>query len=787
MASQSLGSCKLCLVPYTSPSHKDDHLKGSKHKMKVVSQTNLLKTSLPVIPQPNTISIPVENNFSSNLPSNNRFQSTQNISTPFLQPQETPLLVDEVCAPPPQSIATPVSDNNVVAGPSTSVPISLQGLENLSLDIQPRTCSTPAIVHAGNNNDHVNNNVSNESAVVNPSSSEQSTAESITPSSHYNNYIEHFEVRGIYLASFCTLCNKKIDNKLQIDSHLKSREHTKNVSLQPASFVDLPPIVSECDDIYEEVFCLTNSMPRGYQVELFEKSHCSNSIIFLPTGTGKTLISIMVISHMLKLNPRRSVLFIVDKVLLALQQSYYIKKELNTQKYLRFDPLNIENVIERDLKVICVYGGCAVPRERVLSKHDIIVSTAVYCDHQLKNNVLRWKDFSLVVIDEVHHADKEHPFRKVLREEHLNLDGIRPQLLGLTASPAGKDTIERTVDMLKALENNLDNSKIHIVKEELKELKKYKSSAILKIETVPFSHSDLEKMNNFKEYLLGCLQVLVNYSDLHRSELKDNYSLIDGNCLNEIENRLKYVNVTGEEGELLLNHTKSIVSIIIDALAGSICCVVEKLKILSNDSEPTSFYIASRLGLRCDLITSIVNKIISDSGSYISDQLTYLIRNIEDHLSCNNDDLSGIILIMVKRRSAAIELCKLMKAVPFIKNKNLSVISVVGHGDGGEYGMSVNLQRKIFQEIKEGQHQIIISTSVAEEGIDLPKCSLVITMNPPTSVITLVQMRGRVRKNNSTFLVVCQDPKETENLKNVLSHEKIMEQATEQVVNNYER
>lgn len=37
--------------------------------------------------------------------------------------------------------------------------------------------------------------------------------------------------------------------------------------------------------------------PREYQVELFERVMRENTIIFLPTGSGKTFIAVMLIKH----------------------------------------------------------------------------------------------------------------------------------------------------------------------------------------------------------------------------------------------------------------------------------------------------------------------------------------------------------------------------------------------------------------------------------------------------------------------------------------------------------
>jgi len=52
-------------------------------------------------------------------------------------------------------------------------------------------------------------------------------------------------------------------------------------------------------------------------------------------GTGKTLVAVMLMSRLLTLNPHHSVVFVVDRILLALQQNKVIKKELGDRMFDR--------------------------------------------------------------------------------------------------------------------------------------------------------------------------------------------------------------------------------------------------------------------------------------------------------------------------------------------------------------------------------------------------------------------------------------------------------------------
>lgn len=49
---------------------------------------------------------------------------------------------------------------------------------------------------------------------------------------------------------------------------------------------------------------------------------------------------------------------------------------------------------------------------------------------------------------------------------------------------------------------------------------------------------------------------------------------------------------------------------------------------------------------------------------------------------------------------------------------------------------------------------IIVATSVLEEGLDVQSCNLVIRFDPSATVCSFIQSRGRARMQNSHFLIL---------------------------------
>jgi len=58
--------------------------------------------------------------------------------------------------------------------------------------------------------------------------------------------------------------------------------------------------------------------------------------------------------------------------------------------------------------------------------------------------------------------------------------------------------------------------------------------------------------------------------------------------------------------------------------------------------------------------------------------------------------------------------------------------------------------------IKKGNVQvnIIVATSILEEGLDVQSCNLVIRFDPSPTVCSFIQSRGRARMRNSDYILI---------------------------------
>ncbi|KAF3933306.1 hypothetical protein ABW19_dt0200687 [Dactylella cylindrospora] len=150
---------------------------------------------------------------------------------------------------------------------------------------------------------------------------------------------------------------------------------------------------------------------------------------------------------------------------------------------------------------------------------------------------------------------------------------------------------------------------------------------------------------------------------------------------------------------------------------------------------------------------------INDSDMLTPKVLT-LIESVLEELKHEEqpEDFSG--LVFVEQRAGVAMLSHIISVHPLTRDTfrpGVLIGSSIGKKDGrlriGEL-MSPVHEFNILKEFREGLCNLLISTSVAEEGIDIQACAVVFCFTLPPNLKSFIQRRGRARRKGSRCVLM---------------------------------
>ena len=149
-------------------------------------------------------------------------------------------------------------------------------------------------------------------------------------------------------------------------------------------------------------------------------------------------------------------------------------------------------------------------------------------------------------------------------------------------------------------------------------------------------------------------------------------------------------------------------------------------------------------------------------------------------------------IIFVERRTTAALLTKLLmqKSRDDPDLRHIKCEYIVGHNAGKgmtyvrrEAHMSVKKQNEILEKFRKEKLNLLVATSVVEEGVDVPKCNLVVRFDFPQNLRSYIQSKGRARAKESTYLILIEGKKEAE-VRSQLSDYRELEEELKRLCHN---
>lgn len=140
---------------------------------------------------------------------------------------------------------------------------------------------------------------------------------------------------------------------------------------------------------------------------------------------------------------------------------------------------------------------------------------------------------------------------------------------------------------------------------------------------------------------------------------------------------------------------------------------------------------------------------LSQNIRYENPKLKRLEEILKEHFE---DSSNSHGIIFTRTRQSTHSLLQWIKSNASLQGLNIKAEALTGAGISNQSKhMTQNEQKEVIQKFRQGALNLLISTSVAEEGLDIPDCNIVVRYGLMTNEISMVQARGRARAGDSCY------------------------------------
>ena len=489
---------------------------------------------------------------------------------------------------------------------------------------------------------------------------------------------------------------------------------------------------------------------RHYQSNIINKCKNRNSLIVLPTGLGKTIIGILQVANCLKKYELRG-----KVIILAPTRPLVAQHKLSCEKFLEINP-----------NAIALLTGHITPKNRVVlfNKSKVIISTP----QVIKNDLLRGRydldHVSLIIFDEAHRTKGNYAYN-FISKEYIN-SCTDPLILGLTASP-GKDYnhIQKISDNLYIENIVFKTVEDYDVKEYINEIDVFLERINLPIKILEICEIWNHLFNKFLKFFTQ--RNLINPHKSYYSKLDFLRISHDLTLSLRYENSLESTVYDDDILKQLHYISPKIIDIVkanrldihsIFSYCSSCISLLHAKELL--ETQDTSLFksFLERLIYKAGQEEISAKRIVNSKHfQFISSllqkesEMDLAHPKIEKLISIINEEVNEFqnnrIIVFTQYRAMA-ELLKQKLSLEF--SGKLVVEKFIGQTTKiDDIGYPQYKQIDILNEFRENLINILIATSVAEEGLDIPNVDAIIFYEPIPSEIRTIQRRGRTGRVSS--------------------------------------
>jgi ERCC4-related helicase len=452
---------------------------------------------------------------------------------------------------------------------------------------------------------------------------------------------------------------------------------------------------------------------RKFQVAIAESSKKKNSLVVLPTGLGKTIIALLLIAEKLD-SKNEKILFLAPTKPLVIQHAQFLKE------FLVISP-----------EYINIFTGEVSPekRKKLWESSKIIVSTPQVIENDLLSKRIFLKDVSLIIFDESHHAVGEYSY--VFVSEIYQKQREKRHVLAMTASPGN--------DVSKILEvcRNLDINNIEIRTKYDSDVFPYVHELKISWKEIPLPKEFAYILQLLRKALTSRLKILKeigaiessSINQIGRTKLLDAQKKIQAEIRSQVRPSKALFNAASIQSEALKLHYA------LELLQ------TQGVNAVKNYFQRVSKEASSKGGSKSSRAIMSDNNVL-ESILYIKSldiehpKINEVKKIVKEQFKKNEESR---IIIFTHYRDTSSKVLETLGEIDLARPARF-----IGQAAReGDKGLTQKQQLSLINDFKAGRYNVLIATSVAEEGLDIPSTDLVVFYEPIPSEIRAIQRRGR--------------------------------------------
>jgi Fanconi anemia group M protein len=476
---------------------------------------------------------------------------------------------------------------------------------------------------------------------------------------------------------------------------------------------------------------------REYQKNISGNALDKNTLVILPTALGKTIISLLVSASTLYNYRSKRILILAPT------------RPLVNQHWKSF----VSHLKLPDAQSSVVTGKIPpYARSLIWHRNDIrlVFSTPEVVRNDIRERRFELDNFFLIVFDEAHRAVKDYAYT-FIADQYIKQCSF-PLILGLTASPGSE------INKIQEICNNLFIEHLEYKTEEDPDVIHYINPIEIdwKWFDLPpeyqYVKSILKRMLDEKvDWLISRKIITKNSKWIFK---KDLISIGDElrrtlTAIPEEQRRSLYFALIQQSNALSLMYC---IELLESQGFYSLRTFLDRIqeeggkshKLLIDDNRVIEIRrLVNQLNKEHPKTQHLINILTEKFNSKVN-------SNNNNQLNQGKSEKDSRVLIFTQYRDTAQHIVELLT-----KNK-IKASKFVGQSKRqGDPGMKQEEQNIILEKFKEGEFNVLVATSIAEEGLDIPEVDLVIFYEPIPSEIRHIQRRGRTgRKNIGSVLIL---------------------------------